>query len=130
MVALGQAKNYTGVQGGLTQQRDILMTEYIQVITTLDSREAAEKLAGLVLEKRLGACVQILGPVSSFFWWKGKVDRAEEFCCLIKSRHGLYHELEKEIKAAHSYEVPEILALPVIDGSSDYLGWLAAELRK
>jgi periplasmic divalent cation tolerance protein len=81
------------------------------------------------VEKRLAACVQVLGPLSSYFHWQGKLDMANEYLCLIKSRNDLFHELETVIKDMHPYEVPEILAVPIEKGSIEYLEWMAAELE-
>ncbi|UCD65784.1 MAG: divalent-cation tolerance protein CutA [Deltaproteobacteria bacterium] len=105
------------------------MTEYIQAITTVEHKTDAEKIAKILVEKRIAACVQIIGPVMSYFQWQGKLDSAEEYLCLIKSRDDLFSELEAEIKSIHPYEVPEIIATPIIKGGRDYLNWLAAELE-
>jgi periplasmic divalent cation tolerance protein len=105
------------------------MTEYIQVLTTVEHKTDAEKIAKSLVEKRLAACVQILGPLTSYFHWQGKLDSSVEYLCLIKSRADLFTELEAEITSQHPYEVPEILATPVTEGSKDYLNWLAAELE-
>jgi len=104
------------------------MPEYIQVLTTVEHKTDAEKIAKILLEKRLAACVQILGPMTSYFHWQGKLDSAVEYLCLIKSRDELFAELETEITHLHPYEVPEILAIPVTHGNKGYLNWLAAEL--
>ena len=105
------------------------MTEYIQVLTTVEQKADAEKIAHILVEKRIAACVQIIGPVTSHFRWEGKMDSAQEYLCLIKSREDLFAELEAVIKELHPYEVPEILGIPIIKGGKDYLNWLAAELR-
>ena len=105
------------------------MAEYIQVLTTLEHKADAEKIARSLVKKRLAACVQILGPLTSYFHWQGKLDSAVEYLCLIKSRDDLFAELETEIINMHPYEVPEILAMPVTKGNKDYLNWLAAELE-
>ena len=105
------------------------MAEHIQVITTVEHKADAEKIAKNLVEKRIGACVQIIGPVTSYFRWEGKLDSAQEYLCLIKSRDDLFQELEAAIQSMHPYEVPEILATPVTKGSKDYLNWLAAELK-
>jgi len=105
------------------------MTEYIQVVTTVEQKADAEKIAKNLVEKRLAACVQIIGPVTSYFQWQKKLDSAQEYLCLIKSRDDLFLELETEIKAMHPYEVPEILASPITNGGKDYLNWMAAELK-
>jgi periplasmic divalent cation tolerance protein len=105
------------------------MAEHIQVITTVEHKADAEKIAKILVEKRIAACVQIIGPVTSYFQWQGKLDAAQEYLCLIKSRDDLFAELEATLKSMHPYEVPEILATPVTKGSKDYLNWLAAELK-
>jgi periplasmic divalent cation tolerance protein len=105
------------------------MDEYIQVFTTTEKREHAEKIARALVEKRLAGCVQIVGPVVSTYWWKGKVEIAEEWLCFIKSEKSLFNELEKAIKEVHPYETPEIIAIPIVEGSKNYLEWLKRELK-
>lgn len=105
------------------------MEEYIQVITTTANKEDAARIAGVLLEKRLTACVQILGPMTSIYRWKGKLEQAEEWQCLIKSRPDLFEEIEKNIKTIHPYETPEIIAVPIVKGSADYRQWLCDELQ-
>jgi periplasmic divalent cation tolerance protein len=105
------------------------MTEYIQVFTTVGNKVDAEKIARSLVAEKLAACVQIVGPLTSYFQWQGKLDTAGEYLCLIKSRNDLFAELETVIKDLHPYEVPEILAIPVVKGGKEYLDWVAAELR-
>ena len=104
------------------------MESYIQVITTTEKREDAVKIAKTIVEKRLAGCVQIVGPILSTYWWKGCMETAEEWQCLMKSRKDLYGKIEKAIKAIHPYETPEIIATPIVDGSREYLKWLHEEL--
>lgn len=106
------------------------MSEFIQVVTTLDSREAAEKIARLLVEGRLAACAQIAGPISSTYWWKGEIEEAEEWMCAVKTRAELYGRVERAIKEAHPYEVPEIVCFSITDGNRDYLSWITAEVTK
>jgi periplasmic divalent cation tolerance protein len=106
------------------------MTEPIQVITTTETKADAQAIANALVEKRLAGCVQIVGPITSTYWWEGKIETAEEWLCLIKSRRDLYADLEKAIREVHPYDVPEILAVPVTAGSKPYLEWLDGELRK
>lgn len=106
------------------------MDEYIQVFTTTEKKEDAEKIAKVLLEKRLAGCIQLVGPIESTYWWKDNVETAGEWLCFIKSKKTLYDELEKTIKEVHPYETPEIIAVPIISGSKDYLGWLNNELKK
>lgn len=105
------------------------MEKYIQVITTTASKEDAEKIATLLVEKRLAACVQIVGPVQSIYRWKGKIEQAEEWQCLIKSRQDLFCDLEQAIKKIHPYETPEIITMTITAGSKDYRQWLRDELQ-
>ena len=105
------------------------MTKYIQVFTTVEHRDDAEKIAKNLVEKRLAACIQIIGPLTSYFQWQGKLEFSQEFLCLIKSTENLYQDLESEIKGLHPYEVPEILAIPVTKGSKEYLNWMDQELN-
>ncbi|MDI6725631.1 MAG: divalent-cation tolerance protein CutA [Smithellaceae bacterium] len=105
------------------------MTRYIQVITTTESRENARIIAQALLDQRLAACVQLAGPLLSAYWWQGRQEESEEWQCLIKTREDLYPDVEREIKARHPYITPEIIALPIMHGSPDYLAWLGEELR-
>jgi periplasmic divalent cation tolerance protein len=105
------------------------MGEYIQVMTTVAQKEEARAIAEAVLEKRLGACVQIVGPITSMYWWEDEIDKSTEYLCIIKSSQAKYKELEKEIRTVHSYDVPEILAVPITAGGKDYLQWLDSELK-
>ena len=104
------------------------MEGFIQVITATDKREDAERIARLLVEMRLAGCVQIVGPVTSTYRWKGKIETAGEWLCLIKSRAECYGAIEQAIRSLHPYETPEIIALPVAAGSRDYLAWLRGEL--
>lgn len=104
------------------------MESYIQITTTTDKKEVAERIAFRLVEEKLAACVQIVGPITSIYRWKGTIERAEEWQCIIKSREGLYKEIELVIKSVHSYEVPEIIAIPIVAGSGEYLEWLQGEL--
>jgi len=106
------------------------MTNYIQVITTTETKTDAQAIANAVVEKRLAGCVQVIGPITSTYWWQGKIETTEEWLCVIKSRKDLYAGLEEAIQEAHPYKVPEILATPVTEGSESYLEWLDNELGK
>lgn len=108
----------------------IYMADYIQVITTTEPREDADRIARTLVEKRLAACVQVIGPIQSTYRWQGKIENAQEWQCWAKSRSDLYDEIERAIREIHAYEVPEILATAVLAGSADYLAWLDAEVKK
>ena len=103
------------------------MEGIVQVSTTIDSREAAQRIAESLVEQRLAACVQVAGPISSTYRWEGAVETAEEWLCLIKTRQELYPQLERAILALHPYDVPEILAVPVVSGHAPYIDWVRSE---
>jgi len=104
------------------------LTGILVVFTTFDKAEDARRMARSLLQKRLSACIQILGPIRSFYRWKGKEEEAEEWLCLIKTTQELYPELEAVILEQHPYETPEIVALPVVRGSRGYLEWVRQEV--
>lgn len=104
------------------------MTGHIQVFTAIDDESKAAQIARTLVEERLAACVQVLGPVTSTYRWKGRVETSREWLCVAKTRQDLYARVEAAIRRVHSYEVPEILALPVVAGSRDYLAWLEGEV--
>lgn len=106
------------------------MNEYIQVATTVATEKQAAAIAGMLVEQRLAACVQVVGPMTSHYRWQGKIETAGEYLCLAKSRAALYPEIEAAIKTIHPYEVAEIIALPIIAGSKEYLAWLGAEVKE
>ena len=103
------------------------MTKFIQVITTTARKSDAERIGSIVIKKRLGRCIQIAGPVTSAYPWKGKIEKAKEWVCSIKTEKRLYKKLENAIKKAHSYETPEIIAIPIVAGSKEYLSWLGGK---
>lgn len=106
------------------------MADFIQVMTSIGSKEEAQKLATSTVGERLAACVQVLGPVTSTYWWQGTMETAEEWLCLMKTKQELYAEVEQHIRAHHSYAEPEILAMPVVAGSKGYLDWIVNETEK
>ena len=105
------------------------MTDKIIVLTTCESSQDAQTIAETLVEKRLAACVNILPGLKSIYRWQGKVENATELLLLIKTRRGLFEQLSAELARIHPYEVPEVIALPLIDGASAYLGWLEKELK-
>lgn len=94
--------------------------------TTADSEAAAREIADHLVGARLAACVQV-SPISSTYRWKGSVNRDQEYMCIIKTRSELTERVESEIRALHTYETPEIVVVPIVGGSSDYLAWIEAE---
>ncbi len=105
------------------------MTDKIVVFSTCGTAEEAERIARHLVERRVAACVQITAGVRSIYHWQGKLESEEEFRLTIKSRRDLFDSLCAEIRRAHSYEVPEIVALPVVDGGANYLAWMDRELQ-
>jgi len=104
--------------------------EYIIVLITCPNKEVSEGVAKALLEQKLAACVNTMTPVTSLYTWKGEINRDEEMLLIVKSRADLFEsELIPAVKAVHPYEVPEIIALPVIMGSEDYLGWIREVTR-
>ena len=97
------------------------------VLTNLPDREAAERLAGMLIEKKLAACVNILAPCRSVYRWKDSVQHDEEHPLLIKTTLERYPELERAVRSGHPYELPEIIAVPIEHGLRAYLDWVAAE---
>ncbi len=105
------------------------MAQYIQVLTTVARREDAQQIAQALLEARLAACVQVSGPVTSTYRWRGQIETAQEWQCSAKSRRDLYDQIEAAIRRLHPYEVPEILAVALLEGNARYLAWLDGEVK-
>jgi periplasmic divalent cation tolerance protein len=105
------------------------LNNYIIILVTAKDKAEAEKVSQSLLKERLIACANIINPVTSFFHWSGKIDRAEECLIVMKSRADLFAQVVERVKGLHSYEVPEILALPIVDGSEAYLGWMGEVLK-
>jgi periplasmic divalent cation tolerance protein len=102
--------------------------ENIIVFVTTISPEEARKIAGLLLSQKKIACVNILNSAQSMFWWKGRIETTEESLMIIKSKKSQLADIVSITKSVHSYEVPEIIAVPVIGGSPEYFNWLDKEL--
>jgi periplasmic divalent cation tolerance protein len=103
------------------------MSDYIQVLITIDSEETARELGRLLVEQRAAACVQVWGPILSTYWWEGEIEDAQEWICLTKTEASQYDRLESLVKENHPYDVPEILAVPILAGNKEYLDWVKAE---
>ena len=102
---------------------------FMIVIMTAPNKEEAVKIVRTLLEERLIACANIMDPVSSLFWWQGKIEEEKEVLVLMKSNENLFKKLSKRVTELHSYDVPEILALPIVEGSQSYLDWMKACLE-
>ncbi len=100
------------------------MTDFIVVLVTVASAEEGQRIAEALVGERLAACVNVVGPIRSIYAWKGAVQRDEERLLIIKTRAALFDELESRVRALHSYETPEVIALPISAGSQPYLDWL------
>ena len=105
------------------------MLEFILVLTTVPNKATAEEISRLVVREGLAACATITGVCTSLYWWKNEISQDEEFLLIIKTKASLYAELEEKIKEIHPYEVPEILALPLIQGLPEYLNWIDKETK-
>jgi periplasmic divalent cation tolerance protein len=103
------------------------MEQYIVVYITCASKAEADELAAKIVSDRLAACATIIDGVKSVFHWHGKIDNAEESLIILKTRKKLLKELINFVQLHHSYDVPEIIALPIVGGSDDYLNWIEAE---
>ena len=103
--------------------------EILLVFTNMPDRASAERLARTLVENRLAACVNILAPCGSVYSWKGMVESADEHPMLIKTTRDRFAALEERIRSGHPYELPEIIAVPLAAGSSDYLQWVEAQTR-
>ena len=104
------------------------MTDKIVVLTTCASDEEAARIARSLVEKRLAACINVLPAVRSFYRWKGAIEDEQESLLVIKSSRALFDQLRVEIEKLHSYQVPEVIVVPIVDGSEGYLEWLDREL--
>jgi periplasmic divalent cation tolerance protein len=107
-----------------------LTSGFIEVFTATAKKEDAEKIATSLLDQKLAGCVQIVGPISSAYWWEDKIESNQEWLCIIKTKRILFGKLRAAIRAVHSYKVPEITAVPIVAGSKDYLRWLQSVLIK
>jgi periplasmic divalent cation tolerance protein len=106
------------------------MAQHMLILTGTSSRAEAQSIADAAVEQRLAAAAQVIGPVSSTYRWKSRMEYAEEWLCLLKTSADLYIEVERLIQSLHSYELPGILAIPVVGGSETYLDWYARALRR
>jgi periplasmic divalent cation tolerance protein len=105
------------------------MTDKRLVLTTAASNDEAHKIARALLEGRLAACVNIVSKIESIYRWQGKVEESEEFLLIIKTTEAALKRLQEAIRELHSYELPECIVLPVVDGSQPYLNWIAASVE-
>lgn len=102
---------------------------YIAILITTANAEEAQRISRRLLEQKKIACVNIVSRVSSLFWWQGKVDSAEESLLIVKTKASLLNEIVTLVKEIHSYDVPEVIALPIVGGNPDYLKWIGEEVK-
>jgi periplasmic divalent cation tolerance protein len=106
------------------------MSQYSIVLTAVDSYDLAHQISQALVENKLAACVQVIGPISSTYSWKGSIQTESEWLCLIKTRQDLLEDVEKAVSEMHSYEVPEVIAIDIVDGSEKYLAWMTGVLSQ
>jgi periplasmic divalent cation tolerance protein len=104
------------------------MSESLIYMTCATAKEA-EDIGAVLVERRLAACVNIIGGMRSLYWWEGKLERGEETVLIAKTRSDLVPELTEAVKAVHGYEVPCVVALPIEGGNADFLSWIRRETR-
>jgi len=104
-------------------------TELVVLFITTATAEEAQRISRVLLEQRKAACVNIVPRVSSLFWWQDKLDSTQENLLIVKTKTSLLNELVRLVKEIHSYDVPEIIALPIVGGNQDYLEWIGKEVR-
>jgi periplasmic divalent cation tolerance protein len=106
------------------------MAEFVQVITTCERADDAKRIGEELVKRRVCPCAQVIGPLSSVYWWKDSLQASEEWYCIVKAKKERFNEVETIIKANHTYEVPEIIALPIVMGSDSYLSWMSKETER
>ncbi|MBM3248900.1 MAG: divalent-cation tolerance protein CutA [Candidatus Omnitrophica bacterium] len=102
---------------------------FIIVFVTCANSKQADKIAQALIKAKLAACVNLINPINSLFWWQGKVDSSKETLLIVKSRKSLFSQIEKLVRHLHSYDLPEIIALPIVNGSKKYLDWIDDSTR-
>ena len=107
-----------------------MANHYIMIFMTAANKDEAEKIVQTLLQKKLIACANVIKSVKSHFFWKGTIDQGEECLVIMKSRMDLFEQIAEHVKGLHSYEVPEVLALPIVAGSEAYLRWMDEVLLK
>jgi len=102
--------------------------DIVLFITTANTEEA-QRIAKVLLNERKAACVNIVPRISSLFWWQDKLDSAQESLLIIKTKASVLNEIVRLVREIHSYDIPEIIALPIIGGNQDYLEWMGKEIK-
>lgn len=102
---------------------------FLQVTTTLPDEETAQRVATRLVEERLAACAQVQGPISSTYYWQGAIEQGREWYCHLKTTTARLAALQKRLRELHPYQVPEIIAVPIIEGNTDYLRWIDESIK-
>ena len=102
----------------------MMKSNHIVILVTAKDKKQAQQIARGLLEAKLIACANIVGGVESLFWWQGKIDRSKEVLVILKTKKSLFKKVAAKVKALHSYQTPEVIALPIVDGREDYLSWI------
>jgi len=106
-----------------------MKSKYILVLVTCSSRKEAGVISAALLKSRLVACVSIIGGVTSEFWWKGKINTARETLLALKTTRANFATVAREVRRLHSYDVPEVVAIPIVAGSAQYLKWIDESVK-
>lgn len=106
-----------------------MKSEFIQVLVSCESAKQAKTMVDSLLNDQIIACAQIMPTIESFYRWQGQIERAEESLLLLKTRADQFAAIEKKIKSLHNYKVPEIIAIPLVDGSTGYLNWINEQIK-
>lgn len=106
------------------------MSAFVQITTTTATRDDAERIASELIARRLAGCVQVSGPIRSIYRWQGAVETAEEWLCTIKTTEERMNAVLNCVKELHTYEVPEVIAIPIVGGNEAYLRWLAEQVAE
>ena len=123
--------SYVEISGDLSSTDGVMKKSgQVVVFITTSTGEEAHRIAELLLSQRKAACINIVPSVGSLFWWQGKLDSAQESLLIIKTRALLLPEIVNLVKGVHSYEVPEIIAMPIMGGNEDYLKWIDSEVKE
>ena len=110
------------------ENRSCNVNDKIVIFNTCGSAEEADRIARKLVDGKLAACVNVITPVRSYYHWQGKLETAEEWMLVIKSTSALFIRLREALEAAHSYQIPELIAIPITDGSPAYLNWMEGQL--
>ena len=108
---------------------DRIQNEYCLMIFTAANQEEAEKIAQELVEKKMAACVNVF-DIASIYWWENQIEKGKEALGIIKTKRELIEKIVEEIKVSHSYECPEVIAIPIIAGSKEYLNWIDESVKK